>query len=192
VRQIKKVTCDLKKYSKNKYDIKQYIDTLSQIKTNAKNKSGKIKNLNHLISNKQNWKLKNKENMLRNQNAPHSLNSKRIRSVLHGSKYSNNFGESNGKNKMNKFLNISDNKIKFMKENDNHYIQNRVLNKNFLKEIKSVNEPKKLSKNNKSMILYREINEWQRNLRSSIPMKKKNNTGYPRIKLNVFLDQINK
>ena len=77
-------------------------------------------------------------------------------------------------------------------KNNKYFIKNRMLNKNFQNEINSKKNKENHNQKNKSMILNREIDDWHRKLRSSLPKQNKNNTGYPRIKLNIFLDQINK
>jgi len=189
VRQIKKITRTLKKHTNDKYDISQYVHTLSKIKTKPHNKKVNMEDSVNFLSNAKNQK--EKENIKKESVPLYSLNSNR-KNIFQSSKYTKHNFKVGNRTKKNIYLNCSDNKIKSKIQENKSIIQNRILSKNFLKDINSLKAERRLKQNNKSMILYREIDEWQRNLRSSIPTKKKNNTGYPRIKLNVFLDQINK
>lgn len=181
MKQIKKMTKALRQKQENNYDINQYMTSILRIKSQNPEQSLDPQpkrnlssdTLNHLKGLSEKPGLSIKSNHMTNKfgRKEKLIGKKTMKSALNN-------------------LNKSDNDI--FGKSKNEIIQNKILDTNFMNQVKQQKSLERLSQKNQSMILNREIDEWHRKLRSSIPVKHKNNAGYPRIKLNVFLDQINK
>jgi hypothetical protein len=165
----------LHKQKKNEFDIGQYVNSILRIKSQ------------HL----------RKESKPFSEEEGGSGVGKASKSVYSG-KLSEKLGrkvkcvEKQAKKRAKYKLNKSDNDAFRKSKDEEGRVKNKVLDTHFLNQLKMDGRRESVSQKNQSMVLTREIDEWHRKLRSSIPMKAKNNAGYPRIKLNVFLDQINK
>lgn len=163
MQQIKRVTRDLKRDRSGKYDIGQYVRNLSKIKTIEKENRRQLGQSRNFLS--------RTKHPPRGPGQFKTGQTNYLKQHFKGPRpgQSQSLLASSGRGG----------------QAERDTIRDRVLGKEALEGIEA-----KQRAQNRSMVLYREIDEWHRKLRSSIPVKKNCNTGYPRIKLHVFLDQI--
>lgn len=171
----------LQKKEKSRFNINNYINTLSVLKSKNLGNRSRPEDPSTNFHLTRFSKKPGSAYQIQLRKVSQSLKSNPLKFK---SKAEGNSRDSTTRQKMNR----SDNNLGLTRvEGQRGAIQNRVL-----ASLDQTRVRLSASQKNQSMVLNREIDEWSRKLRSSIPNKQKNNTGYPRIKLNVFLDQINK